>query len=406
VRRLTAACLVAFGAATLPAADVTRAPGPPWSRHVIDASSRGADGIKVGDLNGDGRPDLVTGWEEGGVVRAYLHPGHGQVRAPWPAVTVGEVTDAEDAVFADLDGDGRLEVISATEGRTRTVYWHQPPPAGADLLDPRGWRTTAFPALSGRHPWMQLLPLQLDGEHGPDLIVAAKGAGSPLGWLRAPADPAAVGDWSFHPLRPAAWVMTLHAHDFDGDGDQDLLFSDRKGDRAGLFWLENPGAAANRIHQPWREYALGARGREVMFADLADLDGDGRPEVLAAVKPRDIVVLHPTPDGRWREETLSLPAEGLGDAKAVRAADLNGDGRVDLVLSCEHARGELEGVVWLERRADGGWWQWSLAGAPGVKFDLLQLLDLDGDGDLDVLTCEEADGLGVVWYENPTRRRP
>ena len=406
MRRLTAACLAALGAAELPAADVTRAPGPPWARHVIDASSRGADGVKLGDLNGDGRPDLVTGWEEGGVVRAYLHPGAERVRTPWPAVTVGTVTDAEDAVFADLDGDGRLEVISATEGRTRTVYWHRPPAAGADLLDPRVWRTTAFPALAGRHPWMQVLPLQLDDANGPDLIVAAKGPGSPLGWLRAPADPNAVTEWKFHPLRPAAWVMTLHAHDFDGDGDPDLLFSDRKGARAGLFWLENPGAAANRTHQPWPEHALGALGREVMFADLADLDGDGRPEVLAAVKPRDIVILHSTSGGHWREETLSLVAEGLGDAKAVRAADLNGDGRVDLVFSCEHARGELEGVVWLERRAEGGWWQRSLAGAAGVKFDLLQLLDLDGDGDLDVLTCEEADGLGVIWYENPLRRRP
>lgn len=406
MRRLTAACLVAFGAATLPAADVTRAPGAPWPRHVIDASSRGADGIKVGDLNGDGRPDLVTGWEEGGVVRAYLHPGAERVRSPWPAVTVGEVRDAEDAVFADLDGDGRLEVISATEGRTRTVYWHRPPSAGADLLDPSGWRTTAFPALAGRHPWMQVLPLQLDGEHGPDLVVAARGAGTPVGWLQAPADPGAVADWIFTPLRPADWVMSLLAHDFDGDGDADLLVSDRKGARAGLFWLENPGAAANRARRPWREHALGARGREVMFADLADVDGDGRPEVLAAVKPRDIVILHPASDGRWREEILSLQAEGLGDAKAVRAADLNGDGRVDLVFSGEHARGDLEGVVWLERRADGGWWQRSLAGPAGVKFDLLQLLDLDGDGDLDVLTCEEAEGLGVVWYENPARRRP
>lgn len=406
MRPLTAACLALLGTLPVPAAGVARAPGPPWQRHVIDASSLGADGVKTGDLNGDGRPDLVTGWEEGGVVRAYLNPGPERVRAPWPAVTVGAVTDAEDAVFADLDGDGRLEVISATEGKTRTVYWHRPPAPGSDLLDPRGWRTAAFPALAGRHPWMQVLPLQLDGANGPDLVVAARGTDTPVGWLQAPADPRALADWVFTPLRRAAWVMSLLAHDFDGDGDADVLFVDRKGARAGLFWLENPGAAANRAHRPWREHPLGALGREVMFADLADLDGDGRPEVLAAVKPRDIVILHAEPGGRWREEIISLPAAGIGDAKAVRAADLNGDGRVDLVFSCEHAFGDLEGVVWLERRADGGWWQRSLAGAAGVKFDLIQLLDLDGDGDLDVITTEETEGLGVVWYENPARRRP
>jgi hypothetical protein len=37
----------------------------------------------------------------------------------------------------------------------------------------------------------------------------------------------------------------------------------------------------------------------------------------------------------------------------------------------------------------------------GVKYDFIELIDLDGDQDLDVLTTEENKGLGVVWYENP-----
>jgi hypothetical protein len=39
----------------------------------------------------------------------------------------------------------------------------------------------------------------------------------------------------------------------------------------------------------------------------------------------------------------------------------------------------------------------------GIKFDRIELLDLDADGDLDVITCEERDNLGVIWYENPTK---
>jgi len=38
----------------------------------------------------------------------------------------------------------------------------------------------------------------------------------------------------------------------------------------------------------------------------------------------------------------------------------------------------------------------------GIKFDLIQSLDLDQDGDLDIVTCEERNNLGVIWYENPT----
>jgi hypothetical protein len=39
----------------------------------------------------------------------------------------------------------------------------------------------------------------------------------------------------------------------------------------------------------------------------------------------------------------------------------------------------------------------------GKKFDLLQVMDVDHDGDLDVITCEERDNLGLFWYENPHR---
>jgi hypothetical protein len=50
-----------------------------------------------------------------------------------------------------------------------------------------------------------------------------------------------------------------------------------------------------------------------------------------------------------------------------------------------------------------------ISGKEGVKYDFILLKDMDGDGDLDVITSEEtaADGskkgLGVIWYENPTK---
>lgn len=48
------------------------------------------------------------------------------------------------------------------------------------------------------------------------------------------------------------------------------------------------------------------------------------------------------------------------------------------------------------------WEPHKIAGIEGSKFDLVELLDLDGDGDLDVITCEEGENIGVIWYENPT----
>ena len=275
------ALFVAFAACQSPAPHAT--PGEPWARHVIDASSQGADGVRPADVNGDGLTDLATGWEEGGVVRAYLNPGPDKVREPWPAVTVGEVASPEDAVFADLDGDGAWDVISATEGRSRAIYFHWAPSDPARYLDAAAWTTERLPGSHGITQWMFALPADIDGAHGLDFFAGSKGEPAYIGWWQAPADARRLEDWIWRPLYRAGWIMSLIPHDVDGDGDLDLVASDRTGDRRGALWLENPGAA--EAAGPWIEHRVGPVGRdEVMFMTVADLDQDGLDDMLVAVK--------------------------------------------------------------------------------------------------------------------------
>ncbi len=376
-----------------------------WKRHTIDDTSVGADGTRLGDVNGDGLPDIVTGWEEGGVIRVRLHPGFANVREKWPGVTVGRVRSPEDAVFADLDGDGNLDIISSTEGDDRSIYVHWSP--GQDgLLQESAWRTIPIPEAQGRMRWMFAAPAEIDVRHGIDFFAGGKDAGGMVGWFAAPENARNAGGWRWHPLRETGWLMSLVPEDMDGDGDTDLLLNDRKGPRRGIFWLEHPGPAhAERV---WKEHAISGEGEsETMFLAYEDLDGDGLKDVIAAVKPRHLEFyrrLHRRGDFS-APVRIPFPA-GMGTAKGVAVGDLNGDGIADLVISCENAEGEKRGVVALIAKDDGGtrtYLAWDISGAAGTKFDLVRLLDVDGDGDLDVITCEERENLGVLWYENPAR---
>ena len=381
-----------------------------WSRHVIDSGQSGADGVRLADINRDGLPDITTGWEEEGITKVYLHPGYEDVTSKWPSVVVGSASSVEDAVFADLDGDGNTDVISSTEGENNKMLVHWGP--SQDILDPSNWQTDTIAASDGLTRWMFAVPLDLDGSGRPGIIVGSKDPNGVVGWFYSTEDPRNLQHWIWHPITNATWIMSLIAHDVNQDGHLDIVLSDRKpGSSNGVRWLQNPGAE-HLFESTWDSHFIGAQGKEVMFMDMADLDKDGLVDAIACERSEQQILYFRKLDTtgiNWSSHKISIP-EFTGFAKAVKLADMNLDGQPDIVFSSNTMGDDTKsGVYWLSysKTPMDKYWSWQpISGSEGYKFDRLELLDLDGDGDLDVLTCEEnygpqSQGLGVIWYENP-----
>ena len=132
------------------------------------------------------------------------------------------------------------------------------------------------------------------------------------------------------------------------------------------------------------------------YFGFGDVDDDGRPDVFVGAKGE------PFPNGNWfawwknpkvptQAWKKQLIAENEIGATNIAAADVNSDGVIDFLASRGHGRGIVwfEGPDWKKHEID------STLDGPHC----LQVLDLDGDGDIDAATCARLDKL-AVWYEN------
>jgi len=384
-----------------------------WIFHEIDADrgpreARGADGVRLGDIDGDGFIDVVSGWEQAGETRLYFNPGPSAVREPWPMTVVGPAPNAEDAVFVDLDGNGILDVVSACENKGKQgggglhIHWA---PERERLHEAAAWQSALLPASAGQGSWMYTLPMQVDGRHGMDLI--AGGKGTPLVWYQAPVDARQLENWQQHVISETTcgggWTMALVAADMDGDGDQDVFWTTRKAGCGGVRWLENPGPGG-ALTKPWLEHQISSESLDFMFGDVADIDGDGRLDCAAATKEDGILLYrHPaSPDATWSVYHLPIP-HALRKVKGVAFGDLDGDGRLDLAMTSGVGRPQH----WLRWTGESPWSEseWSLQqiNPAGGKMDTPVLADLDQDGDLDLLSTMEGQ-YNVFWYENPSEK--
>lgn len=363
-----------------------------WKRHTIDAQFRGADGVRLADVDGDGRQDVVTPWEEGGRVTVALDRGY-DADPRWEIDVVGREKSVEDAVAVDLDGDGGLEVVAAAEGNALVLKVFKRNSAGD------WWNDFNLGDSRGGEKYMFALPWETTKGH--DLVVGGKDEGATISvWRPSGAGRTDFSQWTSEKLRDVGWTMSLIQTDMNGDGHADLLFSDRKGPHRGIYWLlgDADGLTTN-------ENLVAGPIHEIMFLTIDDVDQDGDVDIVAAAKDAGLLIFErrDMEGSAWHVNVIPLP-ESAGSAKGVGLNHLGN--AVEIFVSCEHSKNRCS-IVRME-------WPQALnvtveqpttvdcpAGTVGAKFDLIEMVDMDGDGDLDLLTCEERENLGVVWYERP-----
>ena len=420
VHRLSLAVVVSFLSVAVASAEAL---APNWPRHII-GTGNGADGVDASDIDNDGDTDIVVPWEKGGALNVYFNPG-GKPTEPWPFVDARggvDVTGIEDAIFADFDNDGQIDALvsciededsffAGTHSRV-LIHWIMDPQEMASSSAWRGVPVTQEPALYLR---AKVGRLAADGR--PAILVGTKEKhGYPGKMLLFQVSPgarlSALSQWTRHDLGSLYRINNLELIDMDGDGDNDILYSDGPG----LAWLRNPGVP---MSLPWQKISIGSPGPQ--FA-ICDLDSDGVLDIIASYNadPTVAAVWYKRTDKTgesWRGFSI-LPEGGVPmtsgvdeyTPKGVACADMDLDGKQDIVFT---ASGTGTNVYFVSYRGaspeySGTWNRVLISEESTAKYDNLVLVDIDKDGDSDVVTTEEKQGderrgLGALWYENPTR---
>jgi hypothetical protein len=290
-------------------------------------------------------------------------------------------------VVCDLDGDGWNDVLASDAGRGEISWVHRT--AGEGVKE-ETLVTLSAPA--------RFAASDLDGDGDLDLAVASLGTLAPTEELvgsvvlcideRPPGSPTPRLR-ARTVLQGVARVSDVRAADLDGDGDLDLAVACFGLYRAGgVLWLERKSDGSYRRHD-----LLVRNG--VSHVPAADLDGDGRMDLVALVSQEheELLLYHSRGAGRFTPRLLFKAAHPMFGLSGIELVDLDGDGDQDVLFCNGDALDQdptpkpWHAVHWLEnRRGAQGEWEFAhheLVRFPGAYCAIAG--DLDGDGDLDVV---------------------
>jgi hypothetical protein len=281
--------------------------------------------------------------------------------------------------FFDLEGDGRLEIVACDVGHGLVL-----------LGDPRrrpGELREIAKIPNPAHAAM----VDLDKDGKQDLLVADVGYFLPedhekgtVVWLRQ-TEP---GKFEKHVLAERVpRAMDVEAADFDGDGRLDLVVA-AYGlyTRGGILLLENRTT-------DWKEPRFEARTLDTRAGAIsvtpADLDGDGRMDFVALIAQQHetVVAFLNRGGGTFEPRTIFTAPTPAWGSTGIDLVDFDGDGDLDVLMTNGATLDDAtvkpwHGVRWLENRGTFPFVLHDLAALPGAH--RARAADLDGDGDLDV----------------------
>jgi hypothetical protein len=357
-----------------------------WKKHIVYEGSACMTAV-AGDFTGDGLIDVVCNADM--KTRLLVAPN-------WKPILLGsENANWIHSESMDVDGDGDLDVIG-TPYKPGRIIWLECP---ANPLTDRWNERLIDDQVDGVHG---LLVGNVDNVGRPDLLATSAQPTEPfpysLVWYRIPKDPLLAERWErfvFASGDAPGLSHYLGVGDIDGDGLPDAA-SGAKGDgtKAGadgqwFAWWK----AGKDPTQPWVKEIVAANQPGATNIHPADVNGDGKMDLIASRGHGTGVVWfeRQKDTATWIEHTIDGT---LREPHCLAAIDIDRDGDVDVATVAYGS----ERAMWYENDGIGNF-KSHLIGENQQAYDI-RVIDLDKDGDLDLVVAGRASN-NVVWYENP-----
>ncbi len=262
-------------------------------------------------------------------------------------------------------------------------------PAGKLLLDISSISHTINSSMGGCY---YVFPADMDGDGDVD-VLAQSTDNYDVSWFE---NDGSGGGWDTHivsnnyPLHRCAYPG-----DLDGDGDMDVAGANGSSSNGGIEWWRNDDGVGDN----WTRFYVDDEYGQPGFVCCADIDNNDTLEIVSpsGKSPYQIAWWESSttpPDSMWEKHVVSSSSK---DGWELFTVDLDKDGDMDILSACRHS---IAGLQFWEN-IDGLGIEWSLTRINSSNDDArsVHAADIDGDGDLDVAACG-TNYLYLSWFEN------
>ncbi|HEY8227553.1 MAG TPA: VCBS repeat-containing protein [Pyrinomonadaceae bacterium] len=340
---------------------------------LLEESAETSANVSIGDLNGDGFPDLVLAkgrhWPL--IDRVLLNDGHGRFPI---AHNLGDVADRSYSVtLADLDRDGDLDVVVGNDASDPKRVYANDGKANFHLLTTFGhpeWPTRNATVADLNQDGLPdiIVANRTDDSRGSNFVCFNKGKG------QFGADCLAFSHESATTITPA---------DVNGDGLIDLIVPHRDGGQSYVYVNEGKGRFGKQI-------PFGPKDATIRMAQAADLNRDGRLDIVVIDERRGAFICFGQLSMSF-SEPVAIGSTGLMPY-ALSVADLNRDGFIDVIVG----NVEAPSVVYFNDGSGQRFTPVTFGDKKGTVYGFA-IGDLDGDGYLDIAAAR-SDAPNVVYF--------